>query len=438
MKRIIAFLFIAVFAAAPAFAGGGAEAAAAEETIAFTMMNYGDFAAQDRLLRDLTSEFREETGIRVEYEIINWAQAREQITTWHLGGDAPDVSDMFWSYTFSDLGGGEYGTMPLNDLMDEYIPDLEERWIGASLGDVRYRGNLYGIPWRIDVRGVWYRSDFLEEAGLDPDGLNTWDDLVEYGKALTERDAAGNVTRWGVGISDDHVQAFYPFLWQAGGSFLDETFTRATIDTPEGREALQFVVDLVNEHEVMSIDNFIDPSYDDEAEFAGGRTAINPSITGYKSFVENNAPHLTDVWKGRAPLMNRERLGFQGAGYFGLNYQSDKHEAGMQWLAFLARNENMLRLAQTLGQLPPVVPVLEDPYFSEDWAFSGQIEALPYGRTSQHPHPAWGAITNNQPGAPLYDMIADAVSGSISVAEATARAQREMQQLLDETDMEDF
>lgn len=437
MRNIVALLVIALFAVSAAFAGGEQEEAA-EETISFTMMNYGDFAAQDEMLRELASEFREESGIEVEYEIINWSQAREQITTWHLGGDAPDVSDMYWAYTFSDLGQDEYGTMPLNDLMDEYIPDLEDRWVDASLEDVRYRDNIYGIPWRIDIRGTRYRSDYFEEAGLDPDGLNTWDDLVEYGDALTERDENGNVTRWGVGVGDDHVQAFFPILWQAGGEFLDESFTEATIDTPEGREALQFVVDLVQEHEVMSIDNFIDPSYDDQAEWAGGRTAINPSNTGYKSFLENNAPQLTDVTVGKEPPRNAERVAFQGAGYFGLNYQSDKHDAGMQWLAFLARNENMLTLSRTLGQLPPVEPVLEDPYFSEDWNFSGQTEALPYGRTSQHPHPAWGAISNNQPGSPLYDMIADAVSGELTVAEATARAQEEMQELLDETTFEDF
>jgi multiple sugar transport system substrate-binding protein len=426
---LVTALIVAV--ASIGFAGGEQEVVGGG-SISFTMMNYGDFSAQDTFLREKAAEFEAETGIEVSYEVINWSQAREKITTWHLGGDAPDVSDMFWSYTFSDLGGGEFGTRPIEDVVDNYIPDLEERFLESSLGDVRYKGHLYGVPWRIDVRPLVYRADFFEEAGLDPSGLQTWDDLVAYAQALTKRDENGNVTRWGVGFADDPAQFFYNWLWQAGGSFMNETYDEATLDTPAGREALQFLVDLVQEYEVASVDNVIDASYDPNAEFAAGNIAILPATGSLKSFIENNAPQLKEVTVAREPVANENRQSFQGAGYFGLNYQTEDVDSAMKWLGFLASDQVMLELAQTFGQLSPNKKALEDPYFQEDWWFSGHVKALPYGRTTQHPNTAWGAITNNQPGAPLYDMMVNALTGQLSVEEAVATADAEMQELMDE------
>jgi multiple sugar transport system substrate-binding protein len=415
------------------FAGGGQEAKKAA-TISFTIMNYGDFTQQDALLKDLVARFQKESGIQVKYEIINWSQAREKITTWHLGGDAPDVSDMYWSYTFSDLGQGKFGTRPIENELKKYVPDLEDRYFGSALTDVIYKGHTYGIPWRIDGRPLVYRKDFLAEAGLDPQGLKTWDDLVSYGKALTKRDTAGNVTRWGVGFSTpDLSQFFYGWLWQAGGAFMDDQFKKATIDTPEGKQALQFLVDLVQVHKIASPDAVLDPSYDTTAEFAAGRIAILPAVGSMKAFIENNAPQLKAVTIPREPLTNKSQKTFQGAGYFGLNYQTKDVDSSMKWLAFLAKTDNMLAMSKVFGQLTPCKPALADPYFSQDWWFSGVVKALPYGRTSQHPNSAWGAITNAKSGSPIYDMVVNAVSGKIPVSEVLKTTQDKMQKFMDQT-----
>lgn len=409
----------------------GANETYAAKKVTFSMMNYGDFAQQDALLAGLAEEFEQETGIEVEYEVINWSQAREKITMWHLGGDAPDVTDMFWSYTFSDMGNGEFGTRPIEEYLDQYIPDFKERWVGSSLGDVTYKGHVYGIPWRIDVRPMMYRKDFFEEAGLDPEGLKTWDDLVEYGQKLTIKDDNGNVTRWGVGFHDDPAQFFYSWLWQAGGAFLDDTYTQATLDTEAGKKALQFIADLVLKYQIASPDNWVDASYDPYAEFAAGKIAILPSASSQRNFIEQNAPQLQDVVGVTAPLKDEQQQSFQGAGYFGLTYQAEDVDAAMQWLAFLARTENMLSLAKLASAISPCKPSLEDPFYQDDWWFSGHIKALPYGRTTQHPTPAWGAITNAKPGSPIYDMLVDAITGSKSADDAIAAAQAQMQELLE-------
>ncbi|BER93094.1 extracellular solute-binding protein [Atrimonas thermophila] len=399
--------------------------------IDFSMMLYTSVDAQDKLLKELTEQFETETGIKVNYEFINWAQAREKLTMWSLGGEAPDVADMFWSYTFSDLGGGKYGPMPIEALVGEYIPDLEERWNPKSLVDVKYKGHLFGVPWRIDLRPTVFRKDFVEEAGLDPNSLDTWDDLVVWGQKLTQKDAQGKVVRWGVSAVGQYDQFFFPFIWQAGGDVVNKETWEVTLYSEEGKEALQFLTDLVHKYNIFPADYVLDPSYNGAAEFIAGHVAVIPSSPAdVRDLVERNAPFLADKIETQKPLNNKSRVAFQGAGYFGVLHGAKDVDAAMRWLAFLARTEVQLELSRVCGQMTPCLPALEDPYFAEHWWYSGMIECIPYGRTTQYPHPGWGAVTNPKPGAPLYDMMVNALGGKMSVDEALQRAHKQIEELL--------
>lgn len=55
-----------------------------------------------------------------------------------------------------------------------------------------YEGNLYAIFQDTETRGVYYREDWLEEAGLElPENGWTFADMREYAAALTTEDRAG-------------------------------------------------------------------------------------------------------------------------------------------------------------------------------------------------------------------------------------------------------
>ncbi|WP_321299798.1 extracellular solute-binding protein [uncultured Sphaerochaeta sp.] len=435
MKKVTVFL-ICLLIGLQVFANGSSEKDSnqKEREILFTTMNYGDVNSWQAMWQKMADQFYAETNIKVKHEIINWAQAREKITTWHVGGDAPDVIDMFWSKTYSELGAGKFGTRPIEEYIDKYIPDYYEKFQKSAISDVENFGHIYGIPWRIDVRPMVYRKDFLEQAGIDPNSIVTWDDLLEAGKKLTITDSDGKITRYGVGfLYTDAPQQLYTWLWQAGGAFMNDTYDKATIDTPAAKEALEMLYRMVNIDHIASGDLYKDPSYDPIADFVAGNAAIVPSApTDIKTFIERNAPQLKDVVVAREPLKNKTQDAFQGAGYFTPTYQCDDMDAAMQWLAFISRPENMLEMSKVSNTLTPCVPALQDPYFNENWWFSGQIKALPYGRTTQHPNTAWGAITNRQPGSPIYDMMVSVMNDESSIDDALKTCQKRMTDLIEE------
>ena len=99
-----------------------------------------------------------------------------------------------------------------------------------------------------------FRSLF-KEAGLDPNkGPATWKEMLEYAQKLTKRNAAGNVTQWGIQIPSS---GFPYWLFQGlttpnGVELMNSAGTETYFDKPEVIEALAFWADLGRKHKVMS------------------------------------------------------------------------------------------------------------------------------------------------------------------------------------------
>src|SRR3546814_14471905 len=49
------------------------------------------------------------------------------------------------------------------------------------------QGKIYGIWAWTDIRGVWYWKDMLDEAGVDPNSLKTWDGYIAAARKLNSR-----------------------------------------------------------------------------------------------------------------------------------------------------------------------------------------------------------------------------------------------------------
>src|SRR5438445_7362245 len=88
--------------------------------------------------------------------------------------------------------------LPLDDRLAS--AGLSERdFVPVSLQLCRYRGRLFGLPVLIDGSALYWNKRAFREAGLDPERPpRTPEELVEYTRRLTKRDAAGHLTRIGL------------------------------------------------------------------------------------------------------------------------------------------------------------------------------------------------------------------------------------------------
>lgn len=412
----------------------GSRANAQASQIEFWTQPYGDLIAWEMMLDELASEFEEESDITVKIEVINWSNAFQTWFTVAQGGAHPDAADMYWLHSFSAIGGEQFGPMPINEYRDEYFPDLEERFFAGALQDVYWQDDFYGVPWRGDIRPLIYRTDAFEEAGLT-DPPTTWDEITEYAQKLTVRDDNDNVTRWGFAFGGGNlVTQLMPYYWQAGGEFMSEDGSTATIDNEAMRETLEWMRDLVWEYEVVSPE-FMEQGYDPQPDFIAGTVAMIGNVSDeWGSLLSQEYADLNGKWAmAENAAGSEDQDTFSGAGYWGVLRGTDKVEESMQWIAFLSRDENMQRLAEATGRVSPNKNVMASEYWTDAPWKVAVTTALEDAHTSQHPAPSWSTIAASQPGAVLYDMFYDAIVRQQDIDEVLARAEARMQEELDRT-----
>jgi multiple sugar transport system substrate-binding protein len=409
----------------------GLVSAAQAQEISFWTQPQGDILIFSDLMDDLTGRFRDQTGIQVNVETIN---ASNQFTTWLTvaqGGAAPDCADMYWLHSFSGIGAGRYGPMPITQYLDQW-PTLREDFYESTLQDVFWKNEFYGIPWRVDVRSFLYRTDFFEEAGLAQTPTN-WDELVEAGKALTVRDANGNVTRWGYAPGNNSpAQVLYPFYWQAGGEFLSEDGRTATIDNEEMRTALKFMQDLVHVHQITSPEIF-EKSSDPLTDFTSGNVAMNGSVlASWPAQFDRDYPELDGLWAlGKQPAGPEGQAAFMGGGYWGVLYGTENVDACVEWIKFLSTPENMEQISRETGVVSPMRAVMASELWSDEPWKAVLADTVSYGHTSQQPTSVWAAIAAPEPGAVLYDLVYSTVIGNADIDAAVTQAQTRLQAELD-------
>src|SRR5262245_38759882 len=185
-------------AVAPAAAPAGEAAAesSADEAVTIRLRTYTLGDAINTAMQELVDQFEAENpNIQVELELPPGDQYWDKLQTEYAGGNAPDitVNQMDWV-----IPGAERGMfLDLNPMMtedgisqDDYFYPMDLEW--------GYEGGMYGAILYAGGQANYVNKDLLAAAGLEfPAEDWTWDDLLEYAKAMTN--PAEN--QWGIMMS---------------------------------------------------------------------------------------------------------------------------------------------------------------------------------------------------------------------------------------------
>ena len=98
------------------------------------------------------------------------------------GDGAPDLADIEIGHYGSFVTEGYL--MPLNECVEPYKDDVVMSRI-EMYGDTE--GNWYGIDFHLGETVTYYNMDIMNEAGIDPASIVTWDDYCEAGKVVLEK-----------------------------------------------------------------------------------------------------------------------------------------------------------------------------------------------------------------------------------------------------------
>lgn len=141
------------------------------------------------------------------------------------------------------------------------LSPLNEYWEKSSVGDLDFfpsarifnqmDGKIYGAPWSMEAYTIVYNVDMFEESGLDPDpdAIGSWDELLVAGRRLHRENDGGDVLVAGFNTGLN-FPLFASWLYSNGGQFYNDDLTEVAFDSPEGRETIRFLADLLSNQEL--------------------------------------------------------------------------------------------------------------------------------------------------------------------------------------------
>jgi multiple sugar transport system substrate-binding protein len=184
-------------------------------------------------------------NIGVEYMDTPYSQTKGQIENSITNRTPLDVVsvDQIWLGELADEG-------LLTDLTEK-----AENWgrlsdfYQSNIDGMIYNNTIYGIWAWTDVRGIWYWKDLLEEAGVEPESLSTWDGYVEAAKELNSTLGTRGIKGIHLTGANHSADLWYPYLWMLGGEILQQkegypsggTYWFPAFNSTEGVKALSFI-----------------------------------------------------------------------------------------------------------------------------------------------------------------------------------------------------
>jgi multiple sugar transport system substrate-binding protein len=262
---------------------------------------------------------------------VQWLNAR--------AGD-PDVLqlDIVWTAEFAGAGW----IAPL--LHDEReVADFFPAAITAN----RWRGQLYALPWFVDVGLLYWRTDLLDTAPVSLNALREAAiDAVKSGAA-----------RWGLAWQgaryEGLVTVFLEHLGAFGGGILDEQGA-VIVDQPEAVRALTFMRDSIES-------NVVPPSaltwQEEQVRFAfqNGQTAFMRNWPYAWVLLSDAATSRVAGRVGVAPFpaaAGGHPTAALGGAQLAVNAFSDQPELARELVRYFTAPEQMLERARLAAQLP--------------------------------------------------------------------------------------
>ncbi len=375
---------------------------------------------------EMMMEFEAENpGITVRVQQIPFSAAHEKLLTAHVGDVSPDVAQIgnTWVPEFVALRALE----PLSSRVSESATVVQVGYFAGIWDTNVVSDTLWGIPWYVDTRLMFYRTDLLAEIGRSAPPT-TWDDwrlaMLEIQQRARDQ---GEQRRWGAFIPTNEWNLPVMLGLQSGSPLLRDDLGRGAFAAPEFRRGFEYLVALYREG--------LAPVYgsNDVAnlyqEFASGRFAFYVSgpwqIGEFRRRMPDSVQNAWSTAPMPGPDSSTPGLSLAGGSSLVIFASSQRKPAAWKLIEFLSRPEQQVRFYELTGDLPARLESWEAPELSGDSitrAFYTQL--LSVAPTPKVPE--WELIA-----ARIIDQVEAVVRGNVSIDDALTELDRVVDGILE-------
>lgn len=150
------------------------------------------------------------------------------------GEGTPDIADIEVGYYGSFLKD-DY-LLPLNDVVEPYKDEIVMSRVEMYGKD----DNWYGIDFHLGASVCYYNMDIMNEAGVDPADIVTWDDYFKAGEQVLEKTGKPM-------LAVETADLFLPqmMLLEKGVQYVDED-GQPNVDTKEHAEVIDYIRKMID------------------------------------------------------------------------------------------------------------------------------------------------------------------------------------------------
>ena len=336
---------------------GAAEASTIGDAKAQGTLTMWAMGAEGEALPAFVKQFEEANpGVTVEVTPVPWDAAYSKFQTAIAGGNTPDLA-MVGSTWMADFGDA-LQTVPTDLSTDGIFPGA----IDSTMIDDR----ATGVPWYVDTRVLYYRTDIAAQAGWTTPPA-TWDDLKKMSADMQSKGGADYGIRFPAG--NDSFQGNLWMPWSNGAELEDGA--KWTLDTPETAEALDY-------YQSFYTDGIANPAADrsagaQEADFVSGKTPMlidGPFLIG--QLEELGGAGFSDKFSTAVLPKKESSTSFSGGANLAVFDNSDNAASAWKLVQWLTEPETQAAWYDATGDLPAV----QDAWKADALASSATLAAF--------------------------------------------------------------
>ena len=313
--------------------------------------------------------------IRVRVQQLPWTAAHEKLLTAYAGDALPDLCQLgnTWLPELTALDALEPLDARVADAgiaRDDYFAGILDTNVMPTPGGDR----LFGLPWYVDTRVLFYRSDLLRLAG-HPQPPQSWAEWLTAMRAVRQ---LGTGKSYGALLPLNEPDPLYALALQQGALLADDD-TRGAFSKAPFRRALGFYAgifreDLAPAMTASQIANVWD-------EFARGLFAFYVSGPWNIGEFRRRLPRERQGDWATAPLPGPDGPGVSTAGGSSLVIfkHSPRKVSAWRLVEYLSEPATMQRFHALTGNLPPRRSAWRAPELAADapsQAFARQLERV--------------------------------------------------------------
>ncbi|WP_081925049.1 sugar ABC transporter substrate-binding protein [Bosea sp. UNC402CLCol] len=380
-------------------------------------------SSSEAFMPSLVKAFNAAHKTQIELQIVPNTEMVQKYAISAAGGSAPDLLSLDLVYTPAFAASGQ-----LEDLTDliKGFPFLDQL-SKAHLGAGTYEGRIYGVPMSADASVMLWNKRLFKQAGLDPEkGPTNWAEIEDYAGKVN---AIGGDVRgfyFSGACGGCNAFTFMPLVWASGGEILTDGAKKATLNTPQMRDAVGLYRSLVAKGYVPE-----SAKTDTGANFFGGFATDRIGMSPIGAFaIGNLVKNYPKVEFGVTFLPGKTggKSSFAGGDNFVVTAGRKNLPAVKEFLTFVYSLEGQTLLAK-LGSLPTRADVAAEAVKDLDERYLTATEAMKIGRTPSSP--VYNDIVNSSTG-PWKQMLNEVFFGN-DVEGSLIKAEKTMQSIIDQS-----